>query len=84
MPDGRHVQRRERLAFVTGCSHIVVGLETGIQRLRVGGVRRVVVPPRVGYGTQPPWGVDVPPHSILVFVIDEVRVLGRRLCHARL
>ena len=47
-----------------------MGLEAGIVGMRVGGTRRIVVPARRGYGATPPTGVDVPPHSILVFVVD--------------
>lgn len=70
VPEGRHVLRRERSEFVMGCKEVVPGLETGIRGMRVEGARRIVVPPRMGFGERPPWLVDVPPHSILVYVVE--------------
>ncbi|MEX2465404.1 MAG: FKBP-type peptidyl-prolyl cis-trans isomerase [Gemmatimonadota bacterium] len=70
VPEGRHVLRRESTRFVRGCRQVVPGLETGILDMRVDGTRRIVVPPRLGFGEQPPWLVDVPPYSILVYVVE--------------
>lgn len=86
VPDGRHVQTRGEVDFILGCRQVVSGLETGVRGMQVGGRRLVVVPPRMGYGSQPPWGVDVPPHSILVFVVDAVSSAPapEAMCRARL
>jgi len=72
LPDGRHVQTRGDVRFVTGCRQVVEGLEAGIHGMRVGGKRLVVVPPRMGYGANPPWLVDIPPHAPLVFFVDAI------------
>lgn len=76
VPEGRHVLRSERSEFVMGCKEVVPGLETGIGGMRVGGTRRIVVPPRLGFGERPPWLVDVPPHSILVYVVAALASFG--------
>lgn len=70
LPDGRHVLRRDEAHFVTGCRQVVSGLETGIRGMRVGGTRLIVVPPRMGYGEEPPWLVEVPPYAILVYFVE--------------
>ncbi|MDZ7779089.1 MAG: FKBP-type peptidyl-prolyl cis-trans isomerase [Gemmatimonadota bacterium] len=70
LPDGRRVLRREGAHFVTGCRQVVSGLETGIRGMRVGGTRLIVVPPRMGYGEEPPWLVEVPPYAILVYFVE--------------
>lgn len=70
LPDGRHVLRRDAASFKMGCKAVVPGLETGVTGMRVGGTRRIVVPPRTGYGERAPWPLEVPPHSILVYGVE--------------
>jgi len=75
LTDGEHIQKRLDYEFTTGCRAVILGLEIGITGMHIGGRRRVVVPARVGYGPEPPWGVNVPPRANLVF---EVEAVGQR------
>jgi FKBP-type peptidyl-prolyl cis-trans isomerase len=51
---------------------VIVGFERGIVGMRVGGLRRVTIPPELGYGQQ---GRDrIPPNSTLVFDIELLQV----------
>ena len=52
----------------------IAGLRYGLEGMRVGGLRRIVVPPHLGYGGHSVPGV-VPANAILIF---EVRLLGLR------
>lgn len=70
LPDGQHVLRRDRSWVYLGCRWLVPGFEAGMGGMRAGGIRRIVVPARLGYGERAPWGVDVPPHSILVYLVE--------------
>jgi FKBP-type peptidyl-prolyl cis-trans isomerase FkpA len=76
LPDGRLVIRRESTDFVMGCNDVVRGLETGVSDMRVGGIRRIVVPPRMGYGERAPWPLEVPPFSILVYEVEVLSASG--------
>ncbi len=80
VPDGRLALRREGAVFILGCRQVIDGLEAGVYGMRVGGKRRLVVPPRMGYGDHEPFGVDLPPHSILVYVVEAVRASRQDTC----
>lgn len=56
--------------FVLGVDSLIPGWEMGLQGMKVGGVRRVIIPPELAYGNVQ---VDViPPNSTLVFTIELV------------
>lgn len=59
------------LRFEVGSEQVVKGWNQGIEGMKVGGRRRLVVPAALAYGSNgvPP---DVPPDANLVFVVDAV------------
>ncbi|MCY4398351.1 MAG: FKBP-type peptidyl-prolyl cis-trans isomerase [Gemmatimonadetes bacterium] len=54
--------------FSLGAGDVVPGFDEGVQGMRVGGVRRIIIPPALGYGSQGRGAI--PPNSILVFRIE--------------
>jgi FKBP-type peptidyl-prolyl cis-trans isomerase len=52
----------------------VAGLHDGMVGMRVGGVRKIVIPSALGYGNQP--RSSIPPNSTLVFDIRLVTIAG--------
>jgi FKBP-type peptidyl-prolyl cis-trans isomerase FkpA len=58
--------------FVLGTGRAIRGFDQGVVGMRVGGLRRLVVPPELAYGSQGQG--DVPPNATLVFDIELTNV----------
>ena len=65
--------RGEPLVFGLGAGQVIQGWDTGIAGMKVGGRRRITIPPHLGYGARGAGGV-IRPNETLVFVCDLVGV----------
>ena len=61
------------LEFRLGVGQVIAGWDTGVQGMKVGGRRRLVIPPHLAYGDRGAGGVIQPGES-LIFVCDLVSV----------
>ena len=59
--------------FVLGSGLVVDGFDEGLATMHQGGERRLIVPPRLGYGDDDDYG-DIPPNSTLVFDVELMEV----------
>ncbi|MEQ3552536.1 FKBP-type peptidyl-prolyl cis-trans isomerase [Pseudonocardia nematodicida] len=65
--------RGQPLRFGLGAGQVIAGWDSGVTGMRVGGRRRLVIPPHLGYGARGAGGV-IAPNETLVFVCDLVAV----------
>ena len=65
--------RGEPLSFRLGVGQVIAGWDQGVQGMKVGGRRKLVIPPHLGYGDRGAGGV-IKPGETLVFVVDLLAV----------
>jgi len=65
--------RRDPLDFSLGAGDVIRGWDEGIQGMKVGGKRRLTIPPELAYGDQGCGGV-IQPQASLVFEVELLEV----------
>ena len=65
--------RRNSFSFQLGGGQVIAGWDQGVAGMKVGGRRRLTIPPDLGYGSTGAGGV-IAPGETLVFVVDLLSV----------
>jgi FKBP-type peptidyl-prolyl cis-trans isomerase len=61
--------RRQGFTFKLGAGQVIQGWDKGVAGMKVGGVRKLTIPPELGYGAHGAGGV-IPPNATLLFEVE--------------
>ncbi len=72
------LDRDQPFTFMVGTSSVIPGWDEGVSGMRVGGKRRLIIPPDLAYGAEGAGGV-IPPDAVLIFEVEVLRVLAAEI-----
>jgi peptidylprolyl isomerase len=66
--------RNEPFSFGLGNGEVIAGWDQGVAGMKVGGRRRITIPPHLAYGKRGAGGAAIPPDAELTFDVELLKV----------
>ncbi|PCJ85794.1 MAG: peptidylprolyl isomerase [Thiotrichaceae bacterium] len=63
------LDRDQTFSFKLGAGQVIAGWDQGVAGMKIGGARKLTIPPEMGYGERGAGGV-IPPDATLVFKVE--------------
>ncbi len=68
--------RGRPFSFTLGAGQVIKGWDEGVKGMKIGGVRKLTIPPEMAYGDRGAGGV-IPPKAELVFEVELLKIKGK-------
>ncbi|ULG93068.1 FKBP-type peptidyl-prolyl cis-trans isomerase [Leptospira interrogans] len=65
--------RKNPFTFNLGAGEVIKGWDRGVRGMKEGGIRKLTIPPELGYGSRGA-GAAIPPNSTLIFKVELLKV----------
>jgi FKBP-type peptidyl-prolyl cis-trans isomerase len=61
--------RNQPFSFQLGAGRVIKGWDEGVEGMKIGGTRKLVIPSDLGYGARGA-GSSIPPNATLIFIVE--------------